>query len=182
MSPDPRGAGTALWAGAPADRRAAAHACFPRLGHLCTARLRATTRPSARRWCSTALPSSLQHSAMAPPPSRSATPTARVTRTAPLTWQVRGRVGQPLGEEVVETGPPSWQVLGAGGEAADCHSRERGLWGFSNYVAESQRRGRGGELGLSPGRCKQGQGQGADCATFEGEGVMGLCTCREKSG
>lgn len=103
-----RGAGTALGAS-----RAAAHARLPRLGPHCTARRRATTRPSARRWCSTARPSSPPRSVTAPPPSRSATPTARVTPTAPLTWQVRGGARGPAARDTGQ------------GKEADCGSRER---------------------------------------------------------
>lgn len=98
----------------------------PRLGHRCTARRRATTRPSARRWCSTAQQSSPPRSATEPPPSRSATPTARVTPTAPLTWQVRGT---PLGEG---GGRGDWaaQLAVAEGEGAECQSIVGEMWGL----------------------------------------------------
>lgn len=98
----------------------------PRLGHRCTARRRATTRPSARRWCSTAQQSSPPRSATEPPPLRSATPTARVTPTAPLTWQVRGT---PLGEG---GGLGDWaaQLAVAEGKAAECRSVAGEMWGL----------------------------------------------------
>lgn len=153
----------------------------PHLGHLCTALRPATTPRSARRWCSTAQQSSPPRSATAPRRSRSATPTARVTPIAPLTWQVRGSAGTPRWDE---GGRGDWatQLAVGEGKKAGRQSQERRRGGCTNQVAGSQQKGSGtdpqgwgGGQGLPPGRCKLGVWGEQTAPTSRDAGTWALC-------